>query len=425
VLALLYQFEHSEWWPREMLERQQLRQLEVLVNHVGETVPGYAQTLRDLRGLTQGELTWERWRRLPVLERSALRADRQALTARAVPKDHLPLIDVSTSGSTGSPITVKSTNATRLFFQALMLRYHLWHGRDFALKACAVMVPSPGESTAPVGWAPAFQSGPMQRFDAGQPVSAQFEWLVHEAPAYLLTYPNVLRELLRFSARQGRRIPGLRQVATMAEVLDDDLRAMCMDRWEVPVTDAYSAQEVGFIALQCPDHPVYHAQAESVLVEVLRADGGPCAPGEVGRVVVTDLKNYATPLIRYALGDYAEVGGACACGRGLPVLTRILGRSRNMLRLADGDSRWPRFGSGRLGKFDAIRQFQLVQTGFHDITVNLVLARPLQVEEAREIRRLIGAEVGADFALHLCEVPEIPRSPNGKFEDFRCDIAGP
>jgi phenylacetate-coenzyme A ligase PaaK-like adenylate-forming protein len=61
-------------------------------------------------------------------------------------------------------------------------------------------------------------------------------------------------------------------------------------------------------------------------VEVLDEEGRPCAPGETGRVVATSLNNFAMPLIRYETGDTAEVGAPCPCGRGLPVLTRIMGR---------------------------------------------------------------------------------------------------
>ena len=76
-------------------------------------------------------------------------------------------------------------------------------------------------------------------------------------------------------------------------------------------------------------------------MEVLDNHGRPCKEGETGRVVLTDLHNFTMPLIRYEIGDYAEVGPPCACGRGLPVLARILGRSRNMLTLPAGDRIWP------------------------------------------------------------------------------------
>ena len=95
--------------------------------------------------------------------------------------------------------------------------------------------------------------------------------------------------------------------------------------------------------------------AESVLVEILNDDGTPCAPGEIGRVVVTALQNFATPLIRYEVGDYAEASAPCPCGRGLPVIRRIMGRVRNLLVLPDGKKIWPAFGSRGLTEIAPIR----------------------------------------------------------------------
>src|SRR3546814_16158281 len=106
----------------------------------------------------------------------------------------------------------------------------------------------------------------------------------------------------------------------------------------------YSSQECGYFALQAPGHDHYLVQAEVVLLEVLRADGSPCEPGETGRVVVTPLTNYAMPLLRYEIGDFATVGAASPCGRGLPVLDRILGRVRNMLVPPDRQRHWTAFG---------------------------------------------------------------------------------
>ena len=111
----------------------------------------------------------------------------------------------------------------------------------------------------------------------------------------------------------------------------------------------YSSQEFGYIALQCPDAHTYHVQSEAVYVEILDGPGGPCRPGEVGRVVISTLHNYATPLLRYEMGDYAETGGDCVCGRTLPVLNRIVGRERNMWIMPNGQRMWPVFPPARGG----------------------------------------------------------------------------
>ena len=224
------------------------------------------------------------------------------------------------------------------------------------------------------------------------------------------------------SEEKGFKPPGLEQVSTMGEVLDDDIRQTCERAWGVPVTDVYSSQEVGVIAIQCPDHPHYHVQSESVLVEVLDEDGAPCQPGRVGRIVVTDLHNFASPIIHYAIGDYAEVGEPCPCGRGLPVLKRIMGRTRNMLTLPGGDKFWPVIGQSKLRDIAPVRQFQLVQKTLEDIELRLVVARELTADEEAAVKASVLEKLGHEFAISLIYFDEIPRTPGGKYEDIISEV---
>ncbi len=431
VLALHHQMEQSQWWHAETLLVLQLRQLELLLAHAARTVPFYGERLRSLAGLGRGGLTLDAFRSLPVLRRTDIQEAGAALVSRRLPKDHGDTSDISTSGSTGRPITVKGTAITGMFFRALNLRYHLWHGRDFSAKTAAIQAlrgesARAAETGESVQWVPGYDSGPMVCFDVSRPVGEQLDWLRRQNPVYLLTYPSNLRALLRHSEETGERPDRLREVATMGEVLDPGVRAACETVWGVPVVDAYSAQEIGMIALQCPDRPHYHVQAECVLVEVLDDDGKPCAPGEVGRIVITALHNFATPLIRYEIGDFAEVGPPCPCGRGLPVITRIAGRVHNMLTLPSGEQVWPvQFFSSELLAVAPVRQFQFVQRSVEEIEVKLATARELREDEEAGLRELIGTKLGHGFALRFVYVDEIPRSPSGKYEDFRSDVTAP
>jgi phenylacetate-CoA ligase len=114
---------------------------------------------------------------------------------------------------------------------------------------------------------------------------------------------------------------------SVGEPVTAALRDIVRQAWDVPLKDSYSCEEAGYLAMQCPEQEVLHVQSENLLLEVVGNDGRPCVPGEAGRVLVTSLHNFATPLIRYELGDLAEVGAPCACGRGLPVIARVLGRA--------------------------------------------------------------------------------------------------
>lgn len=425
VLALQYQLEQSQWWPAETLAEHQLRQIEALLAHAARTVPYYRGRLDAIAGLRRGELTMDGWRRLPVLRRPDIQENGAALVSRRVPKDHGKVADIHTSGSTGRPVTVKTTDITRLFYQAINLRYHLWHGRDLSAKTAKIArLASSAASGEPTAWVAGYPSGPMVSFDVTRPVTEQLAWLEEVNPDYLLTYPSNLFSLAQRCEETGNGIPGLRQVATMGEVVEPEVRAACERVWEVPLADAYSAQELGMIALQCPEHPHYHVQSENVLVEILGEDGQPCAPGEVGRLVVTDLHNFATPLIRYEIGDYAEAGGPCPCGRGLPVITRVLGRTRNMLTLPSGEQMWPAFTKALRQALPSLRQAQLVQRTRDEIEVRLVVASPLTPMEEDRARAALGKALSDAFAYRFAYVDEIPRSPGGKFEEVKSELDG-
>jgi len=422
VLALMYQLDQSQWWPAETLLAHQLRQLEGVLAHAARTAPLYRQRLRVLAGIAPGGLTLEAFRRIPVLRRTDVQDAGDALFSARVPKDHGRVTDVRTSGSTGRPVTVKATAVTGLFVRALNLRYHFWHRRDFAAKSARITRISSDRDDGPRGWVPGFPSGPMVVFSVARPVDEQLAWLAAEAPGYLLTYASNLGELLRRAEETGVRLPGLREAASMGEILDPGVRDLCRRVWGIPVVDSYSSMELGMIALQCPDHTHYHVQSENVLVEILSEDGTPCAPGEVGRVVVTDLHNLASPLIRYDIGDYAEAGPPCPCGRGLPVVNRVLGRSRDMLILPSGERLWPAFGKALRDALPNLRQAQLVQRTRAEVDVLLAVPDPLTAEdEARVVAALLDSMTDA-VAYRIVPVGEIPRTPGGKFFEFKSEL---
>jgi phenylacetate-CoA ligase len=255
-----------------------------------------------------------------------------------------------------------------------------------------------------------------------QSLATQAEWLMRENPDYLISIASNVQALARYCIRQGMRPPRLREVRTYGEALHPELRSVVRAAWNVPVTDMYSCREGGYLALQCPQHEHYHVQAEGVYLELLNEQGRPCVPGELGRVVITPLHGFAMPLIRYEVGDYAEAGAPCDCGRGLPVIRRIAGRVRNMLRLRGGGLQYPRFGEYQFGAFGAVRQFQVVQKSLDDIEVALVVARPLSPAETEALRALILKNLGRPFNVSFVYRDTIPRSAGGKYEDFRSEV---
>ena len=423
VLTLNHQFEQSQWWSAPVIEALQMRQAERLLAHAREAAPFHRDRLAAFAAPEPGRLTMDEWRRIPPMTRADIQDAGKGLLSQSVPESHGKAADVSTSGSTGQPVTIKSNLITGLFFAALNLRYHIWHGRDFSAKVANIhRLHHPEDAEKPRNWVPGYASGPMVELDIRSSIERQLTWLTEVKADYLLTHPTNLQALLERSEKTGAKPPGLSGVSTFSEVLEPEIRATCERVWGLAVVDAYSAFEVGMIALQCPKHPHYHVQSESVLLEILDAEGKPCPPGRIGRVVLTDLHNFAMPLIRYEIGDYAEAGESCSCGRGLPVIKRILGRARNRLTLPSGEKIWAGYADA-LEKFPApVRQTRLIQRNLQEIEVRLVVARPLTPLEEEQVRTALGEALGRVFAYPLIYVDEIPRSRSGKLEVFTSEL---
>ena len=432
VLSLLYQMEHAQWWPPEAILEHQMQQLAGLLGHAASTVPYYREHLAQSGYRAGDRLDMDAWRRLPLLGRRDIQDADDALLSKSPPPQFGATFQKRTSGATGEPVRVTATQLDRLIWEANTLRDHLWHGRDWGVKLGAIRLfpgaqPLPAEGVVAPNWgSPAgdiFHTGPIALLDMSTDIARQAEWLQREVPDYLLTYPNNLQALIGHWKRRGLPSPPLKGVRTVGETLTDELRARCREAWGVEIVDMYSSEELGYIALQCPETGHYHVLSESVLVEVLRPDGTPCAPGETGRLVVTSLHNFAMPLIRYELRDYAKLGGPCRCGRNLPVLERILGRSRNMVRLPDGTMHWPMVGFHRFRDIAPIRQYQLIQHSLEEIEVRLVVDSAPTTDQEAQLTAVIREALGHPFALRFAYFErELPRAPNGKFEEFVCAI---
>jgi phenylacetate-CoA ligase len=426
-LAVLQQLETNQWRTADAIREGQFHQLNELVRHAARTVPFYRQRLREADLAGERPITPEDWRQLPLLTRSDIQTAGDSLVSTAVPRAHGQTSKASTSGSTGMPVTVIGTGVTRFFWEVITLREHLWHGRDLAARMAVIRRVRGGAAAYPQGlvqpqWSPAvasvYASGPIHVLDIEASVAQQAEWLARTDPHYLRGYPTNLLSLARHCARHGVQLPNLRQCIAFGELLQPEVREACRDTWGVEIADTYSSQEIGYIALQAPGHEHHLVQAEFALVEVLDRHGRPCGPGEVGRVVVTGLHNFAMPLLRYDIGDYAEVGGPCPSGRGLPVLTRIMGRQRNMLVDRAGNEYWPAFGVRSMIAIAPIRQFQLAQVAVDKVEARLVPERPLRADEQAELRAHLAARMPASVTVELKLLEDIPRTAGGKYEDF-------
>lgn len=427
LLALLFQLEQSQWWPPERLRQAQFRQASVLLRHAFESVPYYTKRLADAGYDAKAKLDEESWRKLPLLKREDIQQAGPRLHSRALPKSHGRIAKVTTSGSTGKPVELLGTGLTSIFWNLFTVRDFIWRRCDLSGRLAAIRYDKSGTADYPhgaqppnwgSGFAAAVPTGPSCFLSIKTPAAQQAEWLARQDADYLITFPSNLETLLQHCAEADIRFPRLREVETLSERVPPDLRARCREQWNIPLVDMYTTEEAGYLALQCPAHPHYHVQSEHVILEILDDGGRPCEAGETGRIVVTDLHNFATPLIRYDISDFAEAGAPCDCGRGLPVMNKILGRRRNMLTLPDGSKQWAIFRAKEWGHIAPIRQLQMIQHAPDRIEAVAAMARPMSAEEQILFIATMQRNLNFPHTIDVTIVEDIPRGASGKFEDF-------
>jgi phenylacetate-CoA ligase len=426
--------EASDRWSAAEIAAGTQSQLMLLLEWAANNVP-YYKTQRSLIAALKilrrspGRFE-EQWLQLPLLTKATLRSEGPALNAPVVPHPHLPLIAVRTSGSTGIPVEIRTTAVTRTIWDALGIREHLWHQRNFsrrlgAIRACKQGHRNP-QGIDSANWGPPVASlhrtGPASVVHIGEPLDRLVDWLRRFNPHYLLTYPSVAAALLGALGPAGKP-PALEEIRLMAEPLDIELENRLASTWGVRVSEVYTSNENGQIAFRCREHNSLHVQSEGVFVEILDDRGARCAAGETGHVVLTSLHNLATPLIRYQIGDYATVGEPCGCGRASPVIRQVLGRLRNLALSPDGRRYWPT-SLLRISVITAIRQAQWVQTARDAIELRVVLDRPLTAADTQLATDTVCKALGYPYRVEIIAVEAIARGPTGKFEEFLSLLPG-
>lgn len=426
IAALVYSLDASQWLSPDDLASRARQQLANLARHCQQASPAFAHRLAAA-GLTAADLGRPGGlQRLPPITRRDVQLAGSSFYCTDIPKTHLPIGESSTSGSTGEPVVIRRTSISNLMWMAQGARDHLWHQRDLLAPFASIRANLSAVARLK-DWGPPhnllFATGPGLGMPISLPPLKQAAELRAFRPGTLLSYPNNLDALIDALAAGGKPWPELKHLQTIGETLSPRIRDKARAYFGLEIDDLYSAQEVGVIAVQCPDCRQYHVAAETVVVEVVDADGGPCRPGEIGRVLVSDLTNFATPVIRYDIGDYAEAGGPVTCGRGLPTLRRIVGRDRNLIVMPDGTRRWPLTGYHRFPEVGPILQFQFIQADRETIEAHLVTGRPFDSRDESAFRDIVLEALGHPFKLSVhYHDGALARGPNGKFEDFVCRV---
>jgi phenylacetate-CoA ligase len=253
-------------------------------------------------------------------------------------------------------------------------------------------------------------------FDAAD-MDAYWRRCLRFGPDYFYGYVSMLEAFARHVAERGwdgRRL-ALKVIVTTSEVLTAPQRQLLRDTFGCPVQNEYGCGEVGPIAYECPAGSLH--LMDHLHVELVDSRNRPVSAGETGEVAVTDLYNRAMPLVRYRLGDSAVAGAPCNCGRGLPVLQTVWGRSYDFVESPDGR----RFhGEFFMYLFEqmrqqgiGVRQFQVRQQAPDALSVALVCAEAPSEAQTAQIVNTVRDHLGP-VRVQVTRVEAIARTRSGK-----------
>jgi phenylacetate-CoA ligase len=418
AVALRRELGRRQFDPPQVVRARQRAALRRLLRHADATVSYYRALFASVGVRPEDITTEDDFRALPVLTKSDIRRCGKELMSEAYRGAELRL--KQTSGSTGVPLEVWQDARCWDWKRACTLRSDEWSGWQR------------GQRVAKLWGVP---SG--DRFNPKKALRAA----LYERTLYLNTLKIGPADMDRYAAKLRRLRPELLHghahsvflladhlhrtgqtayrpcgIITTAMVLHDWQRRRIEQVFGCPVTNRYGCEEVSLIACECSEHRGMHVNADGILLEIVAGDR-PARPGEEGAVVVTDLSNFAMPLIRYQIGDVAVASDrTCPCGRGLPLLESVVGREADYVvtpvgDLVSGISLTDHFASNVPG----LAQLQIVQEEVSKFLFRMVRDHDFTAASEQRVAELVMHFFGPNVKYRCEFVDRIPQEPSGKY----------
>lgn len=425
------EFQQSQFLPLQEIQALQLQRYQALLTHAHEHCPYYRERLAaagmgpsDLRSL-------EDVQRIPILEKKQIQQHRDAMVSKQTPTANL--LPNQTGGSTGTPISFFLDIERKCSREAAARRHDVWAGWNYGDKIAFVWGAAP--DFRPDGLKTRLRNLLIDRsisLNTGAVTTSEmrdfhtkFEQF---RPKIILAYAKSLTLVTKYFISSGLKLKHRPQgIVTSAEVLSDSDRELLEDYYQCKVFNRYGCREVSVIASECDQHDGLHVMAEGLYVEIVKGNSL-AEPGEAGSVVVTDLLNYAMPLIRYRIGDVASMNFApCTCGRELPRLNEVEGRVTDFLVADDG-----RLVSGVflatyvLAQRPSLGQVQILQKRQKQVRFRFTGVGQSETELAADIeflRASTAQHLGAGTELEYEVVESIPNEKSGKFTFCRSEVS--
>jgi len=422
IRTLYEHFLRTQSFNAQELESYQAQLLAGIVRHAYETSPFYHERLKLLI-LRRGAVDLARWNEVPVLTREELKMRGPELMSRAVPPDHGKPYWVSTSGTSGKPVTVVATALTGKVRKAINWRTHVWHSIDWSKQYGIAMRRKPGVALWPEGarssspWGPPWlspESPPRIILAAHTPIDKIAEWVGRNQIRYLAALPITLAALAEEPERPQLSVE---KFLSFGMRVKPEHRTAVKNGFGAEIAEFYGSEDCGPMAHPCENGSL-HALSEVVHLEIVDDDGNPCPPGQVGRVLVTVLHNAAQPIIRYAIGDVASFGAPCSCGRPHPVINGIPGRLRDLFCPPDGSRFVAQTLDGLFPPHAGVKWWQIAQTETNALEVRTVATVPLNTADREHVTATLHEAWNWNCRVDFRQLEGAPYGPGVKHIDF-------
>jgi len=417
TVRLRKEMEQSQYWPLQQLETLRVARLKALLTHAGEHVPYYRDLFVRLGFDPASVTSTADLQRLPFLDKPVIRANTEDLKSDQADG----LARFNTGGSSGEPLIFFIGNERVSHDVAAKWRATRWWGVDIG-DLEIVLWGSPIELTSQdhvrqfrdalmrTKLLPAFEMSP-------EKVAGFIAEIQAMRPKMLFGYPSAFAHIARHAQDHGIRLDnlGIKVAFVTSERLYDHQRELIQNEFGCPVANGYGGRDAGFIAHQCPAGGM-HLTYEDIIVEIIDSEGRVLPLGESGEIVVTHLATNDFPFIRYRTGDIGTLDTQpCACGRTLPLMKEVQGRSTDFLVAKNGTIMHGLALIYIVRDLPGVRQFKIVQESLDLTRILLVTNTEFDPAHLPNIERGAKARLGEEVAVEVQLVNEMPPEKSGKY----------
>lgn len=417
--------ERQQWWPRQELEALQWQRVQSMVRYAARHSPYYRGLFRE-HGIKPDRIrSLDDFRAIPVTTKQSIRNNLDRFISDEFAKDEL--VTAKTGGSTGVSLHLYFDEACQERRNAAQLLADRWSGWDLGVKKAAVWgnPPVPKTPKQKLRHHLLDRTVYLDTMDLNDSSMGAFVKLWRrEKPEAIFGHAHSIYIFARYVDREGIRDLRPRGIVATSMMLLEHERALIESAFGCRVTNRYGCEEVGLIACECEQHNGMHLNLPHVLVECLDSDGRPAAPGQPGKLVLTDLNNQGMPLIRYRVEDVGVLSDRqCNCGRGLPILERLEGRVADFLKLPSGGQvAGISLVERTLTKVPGIEQMQLVQETLDTLTINRVKGQDYDDKTDAALIAALREVFDESVTLSINDVEAIPQEASGKYRFSICKV---